>query len=200
LLQRRHETIPQGRIQAVRLLEPLLWRPLRWARLEVDIARQTVRREDQEPRQVIRTLVPVADRDQVLKIVGRLMPAAGMEPPPGSQAPRRALFRGPISYHFLAAWQDGYHVYSRTGRVRAETVVVPLSKVQSIRLVSGPVQRALRLASVHVDTAGHRWQVRALLRDSTEADDLLWSIAVLARGARRRTPAVRHALTPGGAL
>jgi putative membrane protein len=196
LLQRRHETIPHGRIQAVRLLEPLLWRPFGWARLEVDIARQQVRREDQEPHQVIRALVPVADRAMALAVVGRVMPAAGVDPPASSGAPRRAVLRAPLSYHLLAAWHDGYHVLSRTGRVRAETVVVPLSKVQSIRLVSGPLQRGLGLASVHVDTAGHRWQARALFRDRREADQLLWTLAGMARGARRRTSAAGPAASP----
>ena len=32
------ETIPRGRVQAVRMVEPLLWRPFGWCRLEVDIA------------------------------------------------------------------------------------------------------------------------------------------------------------------
>ena len=32
------ETIPYARVQAVRKVEPLLWRPLKWCRLEVDVA------------------------------------------------------------------------------------------------------------------------------------------------------------------
>src|SRR5256885_13424168 len=32
------EVIRRGRVQAVRLVEPALWRPLGWCRLEVDIA------------------------------------------------------------------------------------------------------------------------------------------------------------------
>ena len=32
------ETIPCQRVQAVRMIEPLLWRPLHWCRLEVDVA------------------------------------------------------------------------------------------------------------------------------------------------------------------
>ena len=38
LLQTISETVPYGRIQAVRQVEPLLWRPFGWCRLEVDIA------------------------------------------------------------------------------------------------------------------------------------------------------------------
>ena len=40
LLQTRAETIPHGRVQAVRWVEPLWWRPFGWVRLEVDVARR----------------------------------------------------------------------------------------------------------------------------------------------------------------
>ena len=32
------ETIPLRRVQAVRMVEPMLWRPLGWCRLEIDVA------------------------------------------------------------------------------------------------------------------------------------------------------------------
>ena len=38
LLQTISETVPYGRIQAVRQVEPFLWRPFGWCRLEVDVA------------------------------------------------------------------------------------------------------------------------------------------------------------------
>ena len=41
LLQTISETVPYGRIQAVRQVEPLLWRPFGWCRLEVDVAGAT---------------------------------------------------------------------------------------------------------------------------------------------------------------
>ena len=42
LLQTISETVPYGRIQAVRQVEPLLWRPFGWCRLEVDVAGATL--------------------------------------------------------------------------------------------------------------------------------------------------------------
>jgi putative membrane protein len=56
--------------------------------------------------------------------------------------------------------------------------------VQSFREVQGPVQRRLRLASVHLDTAGGN--VHAILRDRdvAEADDALVELVDLARAAR----------------
>jgi len=97
------------------------------------------------------------------------------------------VVRSPFSYHLLAFWDDrGRHALARTGRVRPEVVVVPLEKVQSVRLRQGPLQRWLRLATVHIDTAGRGWQARAVCRDAGEADALLWRLTDLAREARRR--------------
>jgi putative membrane protein len=65
------------------------------------------------------------------------------------------------------------------------TVWVPLEKVQSLRRVEGPVQRRLRLATIHLDTAGRG--VRAALRDRdrSEADRDLDELVTLCRRARR---------------
>src|SRR5262249_2683775 len=54
------EVIRPGRVQAVRLVEPFLWRPLGWCRVEVDIAgRQRSKGEGEAQRGQLRTLVPV---------------------------------------------------------------------------------------------------------------------------------------------
>jgi putative membrane protein len=199
LLQQRHETIPFTRIQAVRLVEPLLWRLFGWCRLDVDVARQRVSHEaDRDANRVARTLIPVASRDLAVWLLSRVMPAVTSEPPAGSSSPRRARLRAPLSYHFLAAWNDDRYVCARTGRLQSATVVVPVDKVQSVRLASGPVQRALRLATVHVDTAGRRWQAAARCRDEGDADALLWTIAERARDARRQRSAAAAAAAHTG--
>ena len=186
LLQRRHETIPYGRMQAVRATQPLLWRPFGWWRLEVDVARQHNPREgDQQGAAQTRALVPVASRAEMLWVLARVFPGAGLGPPPGADPPRRALLKAPLSFHFLAAWAGNRYAYARTGRLQQATVVVPLSKIQSLRLRSGPVQRRLRLATLHVDTAGHRWQAAARCREEEEAGRLIWDLSERARQARR---------------
>ncbi len=189
LLQRRHETIPYGRIQAVQVVEPLFWRLLGWSRLEVDVARQSVSREaDRDAQQVARTLIPVASREQALWLLARVMPDAHPSPPPDAGPPRRARLKAPLSFHFLAAWFGERYVYARTGRVQSSTIIVPLVKVQSVHLKSGPLQRAFRVATVDVDTAGRRWQASARCRDETEALEMLRRISELARLSRRVPP------------
>ena len=200
LLQRRHETIPFGRIQALRVVQPLLWRPAGWLRLEVDVARQHGAQQSRDdPQRVARTLVPVAPRAEVLALLGRVFAEAGVEQPPGAKPPRRAMLKAPLSYHFLAAWHGARYACARTGRLQAATVVVPLHKVQSVRLKRGPVQRMLGLASVHVDTAGQRWQASMRCRDEGEAEAWLWDISAKARLARRHSsPGSRQRAAPPG--
>jgi putative membrane protein len=187
LLQTRTETIPFGRIQAVRWVEPLFWRSFGWVRLEVDVARQRGSQQREEgSAQLSRTLLPVGSREHAAWLLQRVLPGAAAVLPPGSRPPRRAMIRAPLSYHLLAFWHDrGRHAFARTGRVRPEVVVVPLEKMQSVRLRQGPLQRWLRLATVHVDTAGRGWQARAECRDADEAAALLEGLTALARQARR---------------
>ena len=189
LLQRRHETIPYGRIQAVRVVEPLFWRAFGWARLEVDVARQSVSREaDRDAQQVARTLIPVASREQALWLLARVVPDAHPNPPPDAGPPARARLKAPLSFHFLAAWFGQRYVYARTGRVQVSTIIVPLVKVQSVRLKSGPLQRAFHVATVDVDTAGRRWQASARCRDEHEAVEMVRHISERARLSRRVPP------------
>ena len=186
LLQKRHETIPYGRIQAVRLIQPLLWRPFGWARVELDVARQPQARRQGEARQLARLLAPVARLDEALWLIGRMAPGAPVMLGRRAAPPRRAAIRAPLSYHYLSAWHDERWLVTRTGRVRPATVIVPLEKVQSIRWRSGPVLRALRLAHVRVDTAGRRWIGEALCRDQDEAASLVDELSARARQARRQ--------------
>ena len=185
LLQKRHETIPYGRIQAVRLIQPLLWRPFGWARVELDVARQPEARRQGEARQLAHLLAPVATLDQARWLVGQVAPGAPATLAHGGAPPRRAWFRAPFSYHYLSAWHDDRWLVTQTGRVRPATVIVPLEKVQSIRLSSGPLLRALHLANLRIDTAGRRWVAAALCRDEDEATALVDQLGGLAWRARQ---------------
>jgi putative membrane protein len=188
MLQTRAETIPGGRIQGVRLVEPLLWRPLGWCRLEVDVAQQHEHEIGEEDvRELTRALLPVGDRAQADLLLRWVLPGAQMHPPVGSQAPRRTRYKAPLSFRRLASWHDGTYLAGRTGRLQAETVVVPLAKAQSIRWTQGPLQRRMGLASVHVDTAGRRWHAVARDRSLEESLQLLSDLPAAARAARGPT-------------
>jgi putative membrane protein len=185
LLQTRAETIPNGRAQAVRWVEPVLWRSAGWVRLEIDVARRHDRdRTENEATTNTRALLPVGSRDEALGLLARVMPGATVEPPIGSKVPGRAWLRAPLLHHNLKAWYDDNYVVCMTGRIRRSVVVVPLEKVQSLRWTQGPLSRRLRLASVHADTAGRRFPAAASYRDVTEAATWIVALPDAARTAR----------------
>jgi putative membrane protein len=196
LLSTVSETVPYGRIQAVRQVEPLLWRPFHWCRLEVDVAGATARNQRREGTSVVRkALLPVGTGQDAWHLLARLL---GGPDPPRTPPPRRARWKAPLSFHFLSAGHDDTHAMCVTGRINRITTWVPLEKSQSIRRVQGPAQRPLGLATVHVDVAGKR--TRAEFRDRTEeeAARLVDELTVLSRSARQHSrPAPAASATAG---
>ncbi len=182
LLSTVAETIPIRRVQAVRQIEPLLWRLFGWCRLEVDLAGVPGHERAGGTGRVTKALLPVgphAAADYLRNVV------IGAVVPETSGAPRQARLKAPLSYHFLAAGHDEHLAVAVTGRVQKVTCWVPLEKAQSIRRVQGPVQRALGLATVHVDVAGRRVGAKFRDRAAPEADGLVEELAAHSRGARR---------------
>jgi putative membrane protein len=187
LLQTRAETIPYGRAQAVRWVEPLLWRPSGWVRLEIDVARRRDRdRAEHESGSNSRALLPVGTAADATWLLSRVLPGVSTTPPPGTRVPVRALWRAPLMWHNLHAWYDDNYVVCVTGRLRRSIVVVPLAKIQSLRWSQGPISRTLRLATVHADTAGRRFPGAAPYRDARAAESWMQALPDLARAARQR--------------
>ncbi|MFD7772446.1 PH domain-containing protein [Streptomyces sp. NPDC059787] len=174
LLDRAHETVPPGRVQTVRLVEPLLWRRRDWVRVELDVAGSSNS-----------LLLPVAPRELAESVVARVLPGVSVPPREAfSRPPRRARWCVPL-------WWRGYGLAvtdavfaARHGLLRRSLSLVPHAKVQSVRLAQGPWQRARGVADVHVDTGANK-SVTARLRDATEAAALLRSQAERSRTGRR---------------
>jgi putative membrane protein len=191
LVETSAETIPRGRIQAIRMVEPLAWRPWGWCRLEVDVANQKSRgRQDRNESKSARALLPVGSRADAALLLGRVFPDIPQErlPPPA-----RARWKSPLRFRFLSWGSNDRYAVTTSGRLRRVTDWVPLAKVQSIRLLEGPVQRRLRLSSIHLDTAGRK--VHAVLRDrdQTEARALLAELPGRCRRARQSQDGFRPA-------
>ncbi|MET7291386.1 PH domain-containing protein [Streptomyces griseoloalbus] len=173
LLDRAHETVPPGRVQTVRLVEPLLWRRRGWVRVELDVAGSSNS-----------LLLPVAPREIAESVVARVLPGVSVPPREAiGRPPRRARWCVPL-------WWRGYGLAvtdavfaARHGLLRRSLSLVPHAKVQSVRLVQGPWQRARGVADVHVDTGANK-SVTARLRDADEAADLLRAQAERSRTGR----------------
>ncbi|WP_416960929.1 PH domain-containing protein [Streptomyces sp. Agncl-13] len=174
LLDRTHETVPPGRVQTVRIVEPLLWRRRGWVRVELDVAGSSNS-----------VLVPVAPREIAESVVARVLPGVTVPPLAAlSRPPRRAGRCVPL-------WWRGYGLAvtdtvfaARHGLLRRSLALVPHAKVQSVRLSQGPWERLWRLAEVHVDTGANK-TVTARLRDAEEAAELLGGQAERSRTGRR---------------
>jgi putative membrane protein len=178
------ETIRPGRVQGVRMVEPLLWRRLGWCRLEVDLAgKQRSKGEGQAERGKLRAVLPVGSRPDAERLLDRIVPDRPREQ---SRPPARAGWKSPLRYHWLAWGRTATCLGTTSGRLRRVTAWVPLEKAQSIRYVQGPFQRRLRLASVHVDVAGRGLHATIRDRDVCEAERVLGELPDLARAARTR--------------
>jgi putative membrane protein len=178
------ETIPARRVQAVRQIEPLLWRPWGWRHLQVDLAGVGKRDAAGGSGAVTKTLLPVGEADVAAAVRSMVVDDRGVTL---TAPPARSRWKAPLSYHNLAAGHDDTVVVAVTGRLRRVTCWVPLEKVQSVRRVQGPLQRALHVATVHVDVAGRRIDAAFKDRDEDEADRLVDELAARSRDARTRS-------------
>jgi putative membrane protein len=180
LLEKRTQTIPPGRVQVIRVSEPLLWRTQGWVRVEVDVAGYSGGAEEQA---ATGALLPVAPRELAAALVARVLSA--QLPAADRPAPPAARLRAPLSFPKLRLGLDDSHLVSSYGIVTTTTDVVPLRKVQSLRLTQGPWERRLGLASLHADTAGRRLPgAVARHRGAAEARELLADLTARARAAR----------------
>jgi putative membrane protein len=186
LLETRSATIPRGRVQVVRVREPLLWRRFGWVRVEVDVAGYAAGSGDEQA--ATTALLPVAPKPLADALVARVL---GADPPTAvAPAPTRARLLALLSWPRLRVGLDDRYLVSSSGVLATTTDVVPLAKLQSMRLRDGPWQRRLHLAHLHLDTAGRRLTgTVARHRDAAEARALLSDVAARARLARDvRTP------------
>jgi putative membrane protein len=181
LLSTVAETIPFRRVQAVRLVQPLLWRPFGWCRLVVDVAGVAGRNSGSKSGGLTKALLPVGYMNEAQQLVGLVF---GHDMPELTRPPKRARVKAPLSYHFLAAGHNQAMAVTVTGRVSKKTVYMRLEKLQSVRLTQGPVQRRLSLASVHGDAAGRRAHAVFCDRDADQARRLFDELADLSRSAR----------------
>lgn len=172
LLDRAHETVPPGRVQTVRIVEPLLWRRRGWVRVELNVAgsANTV-------------LLPVAPREEAEAVIAQVLPGVTV-PREFSPAPHRSWWCVPL-------WWRGYGLVitdtvfaAREGLLCRRTSLVPHAKVQSVRLLQGPWERHQGVADVRVDTGANK-SVTARLRDAAEAAELLRDQADRSRTGRR---------------
>jgi putative membrane protein len=183
LIEHRSQTVPPGRVQSLRLVEPLLWRRVGWVRVEVNVAGYAGGGE--QATQQTSILLPVAPRSVALALIGRVLPGVDIDGVPLEGVPERARWRLPIWWRGLACGADDAVFAAKRGLLRRELDVIPHGKTQSVRLTQGPWQRRLRLATVHLDTTPGPVHVNAAHRDALQARAIVEAQAERARLGRR---------------
>ena len=199
LLERRTQTVPPGRVQAIGIHQTWLWRRQDWWRIRVNVAGYGVGGDDASAESV---LLPVGPRAEVLQVLALLLPDLGV--PPGEQpadlvsaalsgtgtdggftcSPRRARWLDPLSWRRNGFRVTGEVLMVRTGRLGRDLVVVPHARTQSVGVEQGPLLRRLGLADFTLHSTPGPISPRVAHLDAGDAARLLDEQAARARQAR----------------
>ena len=180
LLSTSNETLPPGRIHAVQVLQPLLWRPFGWWQIRINTAGHS--REKGAAGQANTTTLPVGDATDVERVLALILPGlateehrdlirAGMTSrgrDDWTGSPRRAAWLRPFSWQRTGYTSVDGAVLLRHGFVWRQLVIVPLARLQSIKLEQGPIDRMLGLAEVDFHTVSGPVSPRLAAMDAAE--------------------------------
>lgn len=173
LLETRMQTVPPGRVQAARVVEPLLWRPYGWARVDVTVAGYV------GDRQVLSSvLLPVAPREVCMRLVTEVFPGAKVDAVRLSPSSAKAFWD-----RAAAGGDDSVFVTQRGLACRRLDVIAP-ARAQSVHIVSGPLQWLLGIGTVYIAAPAGPVQVAAVNRELSEARVIAESTIERARRAR----------------
>ncbi len=155
------EILPPGRIHAVEISQPLMWRAFGWWRIRVN--RLSGRSATDSSSQQFADVLPVGTADDVERVMRLLLPGLedeqwtavfghGLHAPQESDVftttPRRARWLRPLSWRRNGFLLTDDVLMLRSGVLRRALVTLPLARLQSIRVAQGPVDRLLDVANI----------------------------------------------------
>lgn len=196
LTESRAQTVPPGRVQAVRVTQGLLWRKPDWWRVEVNVAGYGSTGDQTQTENV---LLPVGTRDEAMLALWLVLPDLGTEDPRAlveaglagrtdeggwAVAPRRSRWLDPIGWRRHGVTVTDRALVLRSGVLVRQLVVVPHERTQSLGLEQGPLQRRLGLASFQLHSTPGPVSPRVDHLDQRVAAGLLDEQAARARTAR----------------
>ncbi len=162
LLATTARTVPPGRVQAIQLTQPVLWRRKNWWRATMIVAGEGFDFDRGES-----DLYPVATQEESALLLSLVLPDLGDEDPLGLlnaalvgndntfgfiTSPRSARWVNPIAWR-----RSGYRgtptaTIIRRGRIVRTTTIVPNARIQSIGTHQGPIDRKLGIADAALHT------------------------------------------------
>lgn len=159
------ETLPPGRIHALEISQPILWRPAGWWAITVN--RLSGRGLEAAGSDQFATVLPVGTRADVERVLQLMLPHLpreewplvfqhGVLGPEGDDpyvtTPRRAAWLRPTSWRRNGAFVTPDALFVRRGFIWRKLALFPLARMQSLAIAQGPVDRALRVANLQVHT------------------------------------------------
>jgi putative membrane protein len=194
ILSTSNEAVPPGRIHAVRIEQPLLWRPAGWWRVSVNRAGRIGGRRNAE---LERSIAPVASHAEVLALVPHLVPGlaeaqavlvAGLTGRGHDEdfvpAPRRARWLRPLAWRRTGFLVTAGAVLLRGGFLRRHLTIVPEARIQSVALHQGPAERLLGVATIEPHVVHGPVRTRLGLIDEPRAVALFAQLDVEGQQAR----------------
>lgn len=160
LTETRTQTVPPGRVQAVRLTQGPLWRRSDWWTVEMNVAGYGTGEGTSADQGTV--LHPVATRAEAATALWLVLPDLGVDDPLAAldaaldgtgddggftPAPRRARWVDPVSWRRHGVLVTRTALVLRSGRFWRTVVVVPHERTQSLGVGQGPLQRRLGLAT-----------------------------------------------------
>nr|WP_229748435.1 PH domain-containing protein [Arthrobacter liuii] len=200
LLDTQAQTLPPGRIQALKIAQPPLWRPFGWYRMQVNVAGYGASGNAAEGN--TRTiLLPVGKLAEVMAMLSLVLPDPGTDRPAAVFAagltgrdsdagfvttPRRARLLAPLAWRRNGYTATDTALLIRAGRWWRELVVVPHQRTQSLALHQGPVARRFRVADLVLHTTAGPVAPRLTQAGLDQARQLFNEQSARARLARKR--------------
>ena len=173
LTDSRNQTIPPGRIHAIEIRQPLLWRLKGWYRVTMTQAGNSVKmgKENNGGNNELvsaRVLLPVGSRAQAELAVWMVVQDLGVPDPAAfvdsvfapthagagahfTRVPRRARLVDPLVRRRRAYALTGSLFVIRDGWLTRRCALIPLARIQSTHILQGPVERRLDVATVRAD-------------------------------------------------
>ncbi|GAA3794662.1 PH domain-containing protein [Cellulomonas soli] len=195
LTEARTQTVPPGRVQAIRVTQPFLWRKADWWRVQINVAGYAGTQDAEHDT----VLHPVASREEAMTAIWLVLPDLGVEDPRAvldaafsgmdgdggfTTAPRSARWVDPVGWRRRGVLVTGRALLARSGRVWRQVDVVPHERTQSLGLAQGPLQRRLGLASFVVHSTPGPVSPEVAHLDALTAAALMDEQAHRARTAR----------------
>ncbi|MFI8633312.1 PH domain-containing protein [Microbacterium sp. NPDC077663] len=153
------ETLPAGRVHAVDVRQPLLWRWGGWYRIRVN--KLSGRSAGDASAAQMGDVLPIGTQADVERVLRLLLPSlpvdaglldAGLHGPREGDgyvtSPARARVIDPLTWRRNGILLLPQAVLMRTGRLWPKLTILPLARLQSVRISQGPLARRLGLATI----------------------------------------------------